>query len=355
MVSIKGLRTGVAVAGFVLAVLIGCVTTQQQTMPGALPRSHADAAPRLTASTYLAHGHLLERQGSFERAAEQYRKALELRPELLAARNRLGITLNKLGHHGEATACFRQALMQRPEQATLHNNLGFSLYLEGKLVEAQRSLARALESQPTFRRARMNHGLVLAKQGDYDEALVEFRLAGSEADAYYNLAVMQADAGHYADAARSFEQALGASPDFAEARDRLRQISRLAAAQEAELEAARQMQVVADESMVAPPEPPPAVDVRTAADIEPAGVAPPAPPWTSVRMRGPSAAEGAWILEHVETLLAAATRENRRAEETREFRDAYDDWLEAWIMNAPWYKDALCRLEEFVGPIDELP
>ncbi len=201
--------------------------------PGALPMPRVDVNPQLRASTFLAHAGLLERQGNYPAAAEQYARALELSPNLVTAHNRRGIVLNRLGRHAEASAHFRRALALQPRDPQLHNNLGFSLLLEGDLTAAEQELARALELDPTFRRARMNRGLVLGKLGRDDEALAEFRLAGSEEDALYNLAVVQADRGRYADAARSLEQALRRNPDFADAREQLRQIARLAAAREA--------------------------------------------------------------------------------------------------------------------------
>jgi Flp pilus assembly protein TadD len=181
---------------------------------------------------------LLERQGNLEQAAQQYREALQLTPDLVSAHNRLGITLNKLGQHAAASAEFRAALARSPSAAYLHNNLGFSLYLEGKYAEAEQAVLRAVELQPTFRRAQMNRGLVLAKLGRYQEALAAFQLAGSEPDAYYNLALVQTDAGLYADAARSLEQALRLKPDFPEARQQLREVARLTAEEEAQRTAA---------------------------------------------------------------------------------------------------------------------
>lgn len=225
-------QTSLIVAGITLGGLLACQASRPPANPGALPSSRTDMTPRLNASTYVAHGHLLEQQGECEQAANQYRLALQIAPDLLMARNRLGITLNKLGRHGEASAAFRAALERNPAAAFLHNNLGFSLYLEGRYEEAERALARAVQLQPLFRRAQMNHGLALAKLGRYDEALAAFGLAGSQADAYYNLAVLQTEAGRYADAARALQNALSLDPEFEDARVQLREVARLTAAEE---------------------------------------------------------------------------------------------------------------------------
>ena len=225
-----GLTTGLIVAGVLLTWSVGCQVEDRQASPGALPTGLGpDAGPRLNASTYFAHGHLLERQGNFEAAVRQYDKALELSPSFLSARNRLGITLNKLGRHAEATAQFRKTLEQNPTEAHLHNNLGFSLYLDGRLAEAEEALERALELQPAYNRARMNYGLVLARQGLYDEARTELTLANGEADGLYNLAVIQTEMGDLAEAARTLESALASNPSFDAARQQLHMVARLAA------------------------------------------------------------------------------------------------------------------------------
>ena len=223
------------VAGFSLVLLIGCQESPpHKSAPGNLPgRVRAEKEPQINAMTYFAHGHLLERQGNFERAVVQYRKTLALQPDFLSARNRLGITLNKLGRHEEATEQFRMALVGHPALAYLYNNLGFSLYLEADYVEAETALTQALELKSNYPRARMNYGLVLARLERFDEAYTQLQQVGNAADAYFNMGVILTEAEKYAEAAHYLEAALTARPDFAAARHQLREVSRLAAENEA--------------------------------------------------------------------------------------------------------------------------
>jgi Flp pilus assembly protein TadD len=218
---------------FVCLTLPACESSLETAeSPGKLPRALDGTTPRLNAATYAAHGELLERRGEYARAAEQYRKALEIAPHLTSTRNRLGVTLNKLGQHPEATAEFRLAIEAQPGQPFLWNNLGFSLYLEGDYDEAAKVLERTVELDPSFRRARMNYGVVLAQLERYDEALEQFGEAGPLGDAHFNLGVVQAQKGAYVAAASSFEQALANDPGLDAARDQLRQIARLTAVAE---------------------------------------------------------------------------------------------------------------------------
>ncbi len=209
----------------------GCQqTVTTRTNPGALPSGPTlDPNAKISATTYFAHGNLMERQNNYEAAVIQYIRALESRPDFVTARVRLGVTLNKLGRHDEATAQFEKALETEPEKAYIYNNLGFSLYLEGKYPQAEDALKRALDLQPTFGRARMNHAIVLAKQNRYDEALSELQQVCDVADSNFNLALMLTEAGRYAEAARCLQTALELNPKLEQAREQLKLVARLAA------------------------------------------------------------------------------------------------------------------------------
>ncbi len=214
-----------------LLLSVGCqqsVTTK--TTPGALPSGPTlDPNAKISATTYFAHGNLMERQNNYEAAVIQYVRALEVRPDFVTARVRLGVTLNKLGRHDEATAQFQKAVELEADKAYIYNNLGFSLYLEGKYAQAEDALKRALDLQPNFGRARMNHAIVLGKQNRYEEALQEFLQICDVADSNFNLALMLTEAGRYAEAARCLQSALEANPKLEQAREQLKLVSRLAA------------------------------------------------------------------------------------------------------------------------------
>jgi tetratricopeptide (TPR) repeat protein len=222
--------------------IAGCQQTQNnaapKTAPGQLPSLSnlkdqtappAADTPKINATTYYAHAHLLEKQGNFGQAAAQYEQVLTLQPDFLAARNRLGVTLNKLGHHAEATKNFQMCVAAQPNVAFLHNNLGFSLFLEGKYDQADGSFRRALELKPDFVRARMNLAVNDARRNQFDASYQEFAKACSQADALYNVGILLVEAGRYADAAQYLEGALAANPQFDAARKQLNEVARLAA------------------------------------------------------------------------------------------------------------------------------
>lgn len=257
-------------AAAVLLSAAGCAAPPGKSPGG----THADGGstpatklPALTAGTYCAHANLLERQGNFTGAEAHYRRALELQPDNLVALNRLGITLNKLGRHAAATEAFERAVALHPDQAHLFNNLGFSLILEGRFTEAEKATRRALELRPRFARARMNHAVALAKLARFDEAYRELTQVNGPADALYNLAMLQADAGAYDLAVASLERSLVINPQRDDARRELEKLlaRRLAAAApRAAQPATPQPALAADASGgAAAPDPATAVDIAT--------------------------------------------------------------------------------------------
>jgi len=268
-----------------LGVAAGCQQPGQQvkTVPGALPNEPpGDPTPKLTATTYFAHAHLLERQGQYDRAIAQYNQALELQPNFVSARNRLGITLNKVGRHAEATQQFLLATGARPDVPYLFNNLGFSLYLEGRYADARLALERAIELDPKFARARMNHALVLARMGHFERAFDEMLTVGHPADTHFNLGILLSEAGRYAEAANHLRKALELQPDFEAASGQLAEVARLAAAREAqrsaevEFEAQREPRYELPQVTVIDASPPDTTAAQ-AAQIEPAPLAPQSP------------------------------------------------------------------------------
>lgn len=220
----------------------GCQQAQQnnepKTAPGQLPSLStlksdkapiAGEVPKINAATYYAHAHLLERQGNYQQAAEQYLKVLELQPTFTLARSRLGVTYNKLGRNTEATQLFRECLAEQPNIAFLHNNLGFSLFLEQRYEEADAPFRKAIELKPDFTRAHMNLAVNLARRNQFDAAFQEFTTVCSQADSFFNVGILLIEANRYGEAAQYLEAALAANPQFDAARKQLNELARLAA------------------------------------------------------------------------------------------------------------------------------
>src|SRR5207245_422471 len=88
----------------------------------------------------------------------------------------LGFTMAKLGKSDEAVADYRKALALDPDCASAHSNLAVAFVQAGDLAEAESHYRKALAGKPTAEN-RNGLGYVLARRGDTEAAIAEFRKA----------------------------------------------------------------------------------------------------------------------------------------------------------------------------------
>ena len=227
---------GLAWLAMVIGLALGCASPHGPKVSGRHQQPVSDVPPpdspevtdadppTILPETHMSAGRLHESQNQFLRAAEQYQLAIKLKPDHVAAYNRLGIVLDRLGRYEKADETFRRAIQLAPDQAYLHNNLAFSCILQSHWTEAEIELTRALELQPNFARARVNLAMVLAQQSRFEEALNQFQTALSAAEAYYNIGLMYQSKRKPVEAAQAFAQALELNPKLVAAGKRLEQL-----------------------------------------------------------------------------------------------------------------------------------
>lgn len=174
--------------------------------------------------THFAAAKLFESQGVYGKAITQYRKTIAVDHTFVEAYHRLGLLLSAVGKHEEALKPLQRAVQLQPDNAMLRNNYGFELLLNQRWTDAGQQLTRAVELRPYFPRAHINLGIVRSKLGRFDEALMSFRKALPEPDAYYNVGLMYRGQHRYDEAAEVFEYILTLDPSFVAAKTQLKQI-----------------------------------------------------------------------------------------------------------------------------------
>jgi Flp pilus assembly protein TadD len=124
------------------------------------------------------------------------------------------------GSYDGAANSYKKAALLRPDYAPAHNGVCVSLYKLGQLEGAARACRRALDLQPRSPLARRNMGRVLQGLGRLEEAARAFleavRLKPDDAMSHNNLGVTYYWLGRYAEAVASLERALRLRPDLAE-------------------------------------------------------------------------------------------------------------------------------------------
>jgi tetratricopeptide (TPR) repeat protein len=128
-------------------------------------------------------------------------------------------------HWRDSHTLFEHALRVTSGNHVAHTNLGLLLAGQGELDEALDHYAEALRIKPDLIEARMNMGAALAEQGKLQEALLQYRkvleLKPGFAGAHYNLGNLLTAQGDVAQAAGHFREALRIEPNDAEAHNNL--------------------------------------------------------------------------------------------------------------------------------------
>ena len=151
----------------------------------AIPVNYRDAdAARLTLKRvdYYNFGTLYQRRGDDQRAAEMYRRALNIDPAFAPARAglqglyiqltnlhpaaELGLSLYADRDYRGAIEAFAAAVAAGVTGPELYNNLGLSYYRLAQYSQALEYYQRALSADSEYVRAQFNSGLALVKIGD---------------------------------------------------------------------------------------------------------------------------------------------------------------------------------------------
>jgi len=201
---------------------------------GRLPQAEAGAKNLLRGYPqafilYNVLGVAQEGQGKYAEAAQTYRQALQIDPNVAEIHFNLGVALANLGRLDDAMACYRKAIALNPRLAVAHFNLGFALQQLGQFADAAASYRKAVTLEPGFYEAYGNLGTVLQKQGKLEEAVASYRKAlviHADARGHFNLGTALRDQGKHAEAGDCYLKALALDPDYADAHNNLGEIFR---------------------------------------------------------------------------------------------------------------------------------
>jgi protein O-mannosyl-transferase len=178
--------------------------------------------------SYMVHNSLgiaLNQAGRPQEAIEHFKRAVDLKPDYLEARDNIGVILNNLGRTQEAIKLFRQVLMLKSDYPKALSDLGAVLSASGQAEEAIKYIERALLAKPDYPEAHYNLGIALNQVGKRKEAIEQFRQALLQnpdyAEAYNSLGAVLAQAGMLREAADSFRRALHHDPKMFTAENNL--------------------------------------------------------------------------------------------------------------------------------------
>ena len=170
---------------------------------------------------YSNMGVALQEQGKLEEAIEAYNKAIAIKPDHANAYYNIGNAFKGQGKLEEAIEAYNKAIAIKPDYTEVYNNVGNTLQEQGKLEEAIEAYNKALSLKPDYPDAHNNMGNALSGQGKLEEAIGAYNMAlaikPDYAEAYNNIGSALKDQGKLKDCLEAYNKALTIKPDYAEA------------------------------------------------------------------------------------------------------------------------------------------
>jgi predicted O-linked N-acetylglucosamine transferase (SPINDLY family) len=177
--------------------------------------------PQPPAILYFSRAVALQSLDRLDDAANDYRKAISLKPGLAAAHANLAHIYRDSGRPDDAIASCRLALRHQPELLAAQSMLGLLLFAQGQLAEAAASFRRELKLRPDYANTLSRLGAALQGSGNAAEAEACYRralaLQPGHADALANLTVLVLDANRLDEADALCRQALQSNGNDARA------------------------------------------------------------------------------------------------------------------------------------------
>jgi hypothetical protein len=130
--------------------------------------------PERVPMAYYGLGTFFQQAGLYDRAIENFDKAITLDASLYQAYNNKGVVYGILGHYDKAIECFDKAIATNPN-SSVYNNRGLTLYFVGQYSRALEDYNKAIELNRRFVDAYFNRGNVYLRTGNVELAIRDFK------------------------------------------------------------------------------------------------------------------------------------------------------------------------------------
>ncbi len=164
-----------------------------------------------SAAGYTCLGMAYNETGQYEKAIEQFQRALTLDPSNDDIYRGMAFAYQHVGRFDDAEATYRKAIDMRPQYAGGYNWLGKFLYGRGRYTEAVDAFRHATDLSPDSFRGYYNLGGAYISAGKYDDALAALQKSISirpTAAALANLGTVDFYLGKYPQAADAYEKSV---------------------------------------------------------------------------------------------------------------------------------------------------
>lgn len=103
----------------------------------------------------------------YDEASREFRRIVEIKPDVFDARFYLGLIHMRKGEHADSATEFLEAIALEPRRAAAYNNLGLALEAMGELDDALRQFRKSLDLAPDELVPRMNIAYLHYRKREY--------------------------------------------------------------------------------------------------------------------------------------------------------------------------------------------
>lgn len=173
---------------------------------------------------HFALGVAYERKAMVARALLEYRKAVELAPNHVRARNNLATMYAEQGRYDQAIPHYKKALNIAPDNVHLRYNLAKSYMRKGDSDKAIPQYKEVIRRAPNYAEGGvyLDLGYIYMQQDALNEAIAVYKeaiqIAPDRADVHRNLAIAYTRKGRTEEAIAAYRKVLEIQPDHSEAR-----------------------------------------------------------------------------------------------------------------------------------------
>lgn len=122
-------------------------------------------------------GQRYQQKGEYQKAIENYKKAIAMRPTFYNAYNNLATCYGELKMYPEAIDALEKCIKLKPDDYYAMSNLAVIMMRTGKPDDALRFAKQAVDTEPAYVNGHVTYGAMLAMSKRYDDAEHQFNEA----------------------------------------------------------------------------------------------------------------------------------------------------------------------------------
>lgn len=169
-------------------------------------------------------------QGDVDQAIDNYKNAIDKRPQYAEAYSYLGVAQFSQGNQDEAMENFKKGLTFKPDSPELQFNYGNALLALKRYDEAIAFLNSVKQARPDIADVYNNLGIALTEKQQYAQAITNYQQAikikPEMAQYHFNYANPLVRAGRKAEAIKELKEALRLNANFGEAKIKLQELEK---------------------------------------------------------------------------------------------------------------------------------